>query len=273
MRLVLLFGGFTSAGALLAARSLGLKVALHEANSAPGLTNRWLYRLAHRVYLGDGTAAVSFPRVQTRVVGVPVRPDLAGLAATRLDRGPRRPARVLVLGSSTASQFLDARAPELLARLRALGCDVEAWHQVGDGDAGAVQSAYRELAIPARVDGFIDDIAEAYAWGDVAVTRAGAVTLAELAVVGLPSFVVPLARASEDHQVANARAFATAVDWVREADWRTEEVAARLAAILKNRSAWTESAHSIARLARPDAAAALVADCMKLLDRHPEPRP
>jgi UDP-N-acetylglucosamine--N-acetylmuramyl-(pentapeptide) pyrophosphoryl-undecaprenol N-acetylglucosamine transferase len=110
-------------------------------------------------------------------------------------------------------------------------------------------------------------MASEYAGADLAVVSAGAVTLAELAVAGVPALVVPLASAALDHQDANARAFAdaTGAPWTREADWEPEALAAAIAPLIASPAAWSAAAAGVRRHAAPDAAAAVVRACEDIL--------
>lgn len=265
--LVIGSGGYVSAAPLLAARRLGLATAIIEPNVAPGLTNRLLGRLVDRVYLGATAAQAHFAAARRRVTGVPVRPGLIARTTPR----PPGPPRVLVTGGSGGSGFLNRAVPPLLAALGARGGALAVRHQSGGSDAEAVAAAYARLALPAQVEPFIDDMAAAYAWADVAIAAAGAVTLAELAAVGLPALVVPLSTASEDHQTANARAFAAAGlgRWCAESEWDRDALVEWLATALR--------AAPRAPLAADRAAAAIVSDCEALLasatttQRHNDP--
>ncbi|MDX2167197.1 MAG: glycosyltransferase [Deltaproteobacteria bacterium] len=256
IELVVGSGGYVSAAPLLAARQLGLATAIIEPNIAPGLTNRLLGRLVDRVYLGSAAAAAHFGAAQRLVTGVPVRPDLAAPATARRAGPPR----LLVTGGSGGSAFLNRAAPALLAALQGRVGPLAVHHQSGSGDPQAVAAAYAGLGIAAQVEPFIADMPGAYAWADAAVAAAGAVTLAELAAVGLPALVVPLSTASEDHQTANARAFAAAGHghWCGEADWDRDALAAWLASALDRAPA--EPAPSV------DAAAVIVSDCEAILE-------
>jgi UDP-N-acetylglucosamine--N-acetylmuramyl-(pentapeptide) pyrophosphoryl-undecaprenol N-acetylglucosamine transferase len=174
---------------------------------------------------------------------------------------------VLVLGGSGGSPFLDAHVPVLLGRVATRVRPVTARHQVGVGDVAATRAAYAAAGVPADVVPYVDDVADAYARADFVVTSAGAVTLAELAVVGLPAFVVPLARAAFDHQTANARAFAalTDVPWVAEEAFAPDALADVVATVLGSEGEWRSASARIRRAARPDAADAVVRACRALV--------
>jgi UDP-N-acetylglucosamine--N-acetylmuramyl-(pentapeptide) pyrophosphoryl-undecaprenol N-acetylglucosamine transferase len=257
--LVLGFGGHASAGAVLGAWSLGLPTAIHEANAVAGVANRLLARVADVVLLGFPEAAPGFPARKVRVVGTPVRAAVAGVVAGRDGAGGAL--RVLVLGGSEGSPFLNARVPDLLLRLRT---PLEVRHVAGRFDPAPIAAAYAAAGIRATVVPYLDDVAGAYRTADVAVTCAGAGTLAELAATRLPALLVPLGSAALDHQSANARAFAaaTGLPWVREEAWDPTALAARLAALVGERG---RAAARLGAAAAPDAARNVVEACQALL--------
>ncbi len=264
-QLVIGLGGYASAGTLLAARSLGVRTVIHEANVLPGLTNRRLGRMVDRVYLGFDAATGVFPSGRCLVTGNPVRLEIAALS--REPRSPPpgtgRPRHVLVTGGSQGARFLNQRVPDLLRRVAERGVAIEVQHQLGEAESEPVAAVYTRARVGACVTRYIDDMAAAYRWADFAVTRAGAMTIAELAVAGLPALLVPLPTASDDHQTANARAFADAGGgWcVRESEWNADVLAQRIAAVLSDADAWAATSRAAGRLAAPDAARAIVADC------------
>lgn len=230
---LLSFGGYASAGPVLAARRVGVPVGICEPNVTPGLTNRLLARLADKIYLGSPSAAAAFRSGVGVVTGVPVRSSMRAIVSKA--QSPSSPRRLLILGGSLGSSFVNRMAPVLIAELIHQGTHVEVRHQTGRVQHEEVRLAYRSVGVDAAVAPFVDDIVPMYAWADLAITCAGAVTLAELAVVRLPALVVPLATASEDHQTANARAFceASGCPWVPEGDWDTARVAAELQSLLE----------------------------------------
>jgi UDP-N-acetylglucosamine--N-acetylmuramyl-(pentapeptide) pyrophosphoryl-undecaprenol N-acetylglucosamine transferase len=267
-RLVLGLGGYASGAVLLAARTLGARVAIHEANAVPGIANRLLAPVVHRVYLGSAQAAPRFPAARSVVTGHPVRADIAALAAERRAPPDRyRAARVLILSSTRGEAFLAARAPGLLAEIERRGVAVEALHQTGEMRADDVANAYRRVGVKVTVAPYLDEIASAYRWADLVVARAGAGTVAEAAAAGVPALLVPLADAAGDHQAANAAAVAAdgAGLAVREAEWRGDALAARLVALLGDPAQWSAVAAAARRRAAPDAAARIVTDCEALM--------
>ena len=266
-RLVIGLGGYASGAVLLVGRALGARVTIHEANVVPGVANRLLAPVAHRVYLGFAATAPAFPARKRVLTGHPVRADIAALAGERRAAPDgERPARVLVLSSTRGESFLAARVPALLRDLERRGLSVEALHQTGDVAPADVAHAYRRHGVKATVAPYLDEIASAYRWADLVIARSGAGTIAEAAAAGVPALLVPLGDASGDHQAANAAVVATAGAGlaVRETEWRDEALAARVVALLDG-PAWRTAAAAARALAMPDAAARIVADCERLM--------
>lgn len=195
---VLGMGGFAAGPGGLVARLWGVPLVIHEQNAAAGLTNRWLARLAQRVLQ-------AFPSTLAgaQTVGNPVRAAIRGVPPpdTRL-AGRSGAGRVLVIGGSQGARALNQRLPEALALLPAAQRP-EIRHQAGR-TLDVAQAAYRRAGVDANVTAFIDDMAEAYAWADLVVCRAGASTVAELAAAGCGAVLVPFPQAVDDHQTRNA---------------------------------------------------------------------
>jgi UDP-N-acetylglucosamine--N-acetylmuramyl-(pentapeptide) pyrophosphoryl-undecaprenol N-acetylglucosamine transferase len=261
-RAVLGAGGYVSGPGGIAAWLLRVPLLIHEQNAIPGLTNRWLARVATQVLQ-------AFPGsfkedVQARTVGNPVRADIAAVAepAVRFaGRGGR--ARLLVFGGSLGAQRLNAMVPQALSRLASEHRPVVR-HQAGERGIDAARAAYQEAQVEADVTPFIDDMAAAYAWADVALCRAGAMTVAELEAVGLGALLIPLPIATDDHQTKNAQ---TLVDIgagriLQERDMTPDSLSNSIAELTADRGRMLTMAQS-ARAARVIDAAAQVADlCM-----------
>lgn len=262
--LVLGMGGHVSAAALIAARSLGIPCAQHEANVDDGLGNRLAAPLVQRRYRGFPVGKKRSWGPPPLVVGTPVRTDLV----------EHRPApspdqcRILVLGGSLGSTFLNRRVPTLLGTLASLGKVVSVTHQSGAGDLAQVTKSYRSLGLEAKVLPFIGEMGMAYGQADFVISSAGAATLAELAAFGPPCLLVPLGEASEDHQRANAKMYAaaTGVPWVAEENWETDAMAFLLQGILGDPDRWRSILHGMRAYARPDAARSLVQDLITLAE-------
>ncbi len=205
---VLGMGGFASGPGGLAAWLTRRPLVIHEQNAAAGLTNRLLARLARVVLQAFPGSFNSSVRAET--VGNPVREDIAAVAAPAVRyREHTGPLRLLVLGGSQGSLALNRTVPEALAKLPASTRPVVR-HQCGSLTIAAAREAYAAAAVEVDLVEFIEDMASAYAWADIVVCRAGALTVAELCSVGLPALFVPYPGAVDDHQTANARPMADA---------------------------------------------------------------
>jgi len=200
-RAVVAFGGFASAPGGIAAWLHRLPLLVHEQNRVPGLTNRILAKCAKRVLCGF---PATFDHGPVTVTGNPVRADIAAISVPehRL-AGRNGPLRLLVIGGSQGAQVLNQTVPQALAAL-ARSQIIDVWHQSGEKLCAATQQAYREAGVQARIDPFVQDMAQAYIWADIVICRAGASTLAELCAVGIGSVLVPFALAVDDHQTRNA---------------------------------------------------------------------
>ena len=262
--LVIGLGGYPSVPVLIAARSLGLRTAIHECNAAPGLANKLLGRIVDRVYLGFEVAAAQFRTKRTLVTGNPVRFDVAALAEERrMPPGRGRPVHIFITGGSQGSAFFNQEAPALLKRLLEYDLKLEVRHQCGNSELEPIRDAYRRAGLAAVVTPFVDDIAATYRWADFAVSCAGAATLSELAMAALPALLVPLASAARNHQVSNAIAFANVAGtcWVDEEAWKPDGVAASVATLLRDQGLWSAASARLRRAAMPYAGRTIVEDC------------
>jgi len=197
-RAVISFGGFAAGPGGIAAALAGIPLLVHEQNRAPGMTNRVLAKFARSVLTGFPDA---FPGKET-VVGNPVRSVISDIAAPRERFGNRSGAlHLLVLGGSQGARALNESVPQALRQLQ--GVAIEVRHQCGEKMREDAELAYAAAGIDASVEPFIADMAAAYAWADVVVCRAGALTLAEVCAAGIASVLIPLPTAVDDHQTKN----------------------------------------------------------------------
>lgn len=256
-------GGFVSGPGGVAAWLTRTPLVIHEQNAVAGMTNRWLARLAHTVAeafegsFGPGRRAV--------VTGNPVRREIESLPPPQdRFRGREGPLRLFVFGGSQGSEALNRLVPEALARLQA-GLRPAVLHQAGDRGAEKTAARYRELGVEADVRAFVDDMAAAYSGADLALSRAGALTVSELAAAGLGALLVPFPAAVDDHQTRNAEwlARAGAAIVCPEAELTAESLAARLESLLgAGRGPLLAMAERARALAVRDAGARLAALCL-----------
>jgi len=265
--LVISVGGYASMPAVAAAAWLRIPTVLVEPNAIPGRANRLMARFARRVFTGFAEARRHLPVAPERVRehGIPLRRALVEAVASEA-RTPAPPFRLLVAGGSQGARQLNEGMIEILPRLDA--GRIEVFHQTGRDDRERVEKAYREAGVRAEVVDFTDDLPARYRWADLAVCRAGALTVAELALAGLPALLVPYPFAADDHQTANARALADVGGAVvlESRPLEPATLAAALRGLLERPERITEMRRALTSRARPDAARAIVDDCMEVLD-------
>lgn len=259
-------GGYVSFPVVALAKLTGVPSAIQEQNAWPGLTNRALARVVRRVYAGVPQAARHLPSRKTRVTGNPLR-KVFSTPLTYTPPGPDEAARILILGGSQGARALNETVPDALRQLQR---EVEVWHQAGRGKTGDVRSRYNHRS-GVRVDEFIEDVWEAYAWAHVVISRAGALTVAELASASRPAVLVPFPRAAGGHQESNARAAEAAGAAIFEAETRLnpETLARILDELLSEPARLFRMAAAAAASARRDAAREIVDDLIALSARGP----
>ncbi len=260
---VLGMGGFVSGPGGIAAWLLRRPLVIHEQNAIAGLTNRLLARLA-RVVLQAFPGSFT-PGVKSETVGNPVRTDIAELDEPAIRyTGREGPLRLLVLGGSQGALALNKVVP---AALGLLADDLRpvVRHQAGERTLGEAQAAYTAHGIDVELTPFIEDMAEAYAWADLVICRAGALTVAEIAAAGLPAIFVPFPWAVDDHQTANARPMteAGAAALIPEKDLNDESLAGLLRQWLSSRDELLARARKSRQLARPDALRRITSYCLE----------
>jgi len=263
---VLGMGGFASGPGGLAAWFLGKPLVIHEQNAIAGMTNRILSRFARRVLTAFPGAFGAKSSVQEYCVGNPLRQAITELPPpTERMQGREGQLRMLILGGSLGAQVLNQRLPQTMA-LMAPQQRFEIWHQTGKNNSGLVLAEYQQLNVAARVDDFIENMDEAYAWADVIVCRAGALTVSEIACVGLASILVPYPHAVDDHQTANAGflASAGAAMIISEPQLTAQHLAEVLIERFSLRSQLLQMAENARQLARLDATDQVANYCLEL---------
>jgi UDP-N-acetylglucosamine--N-acetylmuramyl-(pentapeptide) pyrophosphoryl-undecaprenol N-acetylglucosamine transferase len=267
---VLGMGGYTAFPGGMMASLLGRPLVVHEQNSIAGLTNRVLVCLADCVltafpsaFTGARDKPIPCRKVEAQWVGNPVREDIAHLAdAPHHYEGREGPLRLLVVGGSLGATALNTLLPEALA-LIPVEQRPEVVHQSGRKHQEILRRNYEAAGVSADTRDFIDDMATLYEWCDLAVCRAGAMTVAELACAWVPAVLVPFPFAVDDHQTTNARFLSDAgAAWLIQ---QRELTAARLAEILMglNRETLLEMSCRAQSLAKPDSAKVVSDACVE----------
>ncbi|HEY1588249.1 MAG TPA: undecaprenyldiphospho-muramoylpentapeptide beta-N-acetylglucosaminyltransferase [Rhodanobacter sp.] len=260
-RSVLSMGGYVAGPGGLAAWLLRRPLLVHEQNRVAGFTNRKLAGLAKRVLAGFADALP-----QAEWVGNPVRAAIAALPvpAQRMASRNDKP-RLLVLGGSLGARALNIAVPQALAQLTPEQRP-EVLHQSGTRGLDEAREAYAKNGVEAQVVPFIDDMAASYGWADLAVCRAGALTLAELTAAGLGAVLVPFPHAVDDHQTRNAEVLVAvgAAVVIQERDLDVQNLAQQLESLLGNRTQLLAMAEAARTLAKPDAANVIAAACLEV---------
>ncbi|MBR2837503.1 MAG: UDP-N-acetylglucosamine--N-acetylmuramyl-(pentapeptide) pyrophosphoryl-undecaprenol N-acetylglucosamine transferase [Kiritimatiellae bacterium] len=210
---LLAMGSYSSLPPVLAARSRGVPIYLHEANTVPGKAVEFLSRFAKAVAISFDMTERHLPEVKTVRTGLPVRAGIAD--GRRFDFIPPDAFVVFVTGGSQGAHAVNMLMKDALLQMKR---DIDrregptrpiyVIHQTGAADEGEVQAAYAAASLPARVHAFEREMADAFASADLVVARAGASTCFELAACGKPALLIPLPSAMRNHQHFNADAFA-----------------------------------------------------------------
>ena len=260
--LVLGLGGYSSGPILALAALRGIPTMLLEQNAVPGLTNRLLGRLVTSAAVTHEESLRWFGG-KAFVSGNPVRAQFAPRAPERASEpggSGGRPVRVLVFGGSQGAHAINEAMAAAAPRLAAGGTRMTVVHQTGERDLDAVRDAYRQSGLDAHVEAFFFDMDQRMAVADLAVCRAGATTLAELAVAQLPAILVPLPTATDDHQRWNAMALVSqrAAVLVEQRDLTGERLAGEILAMAVDAPRREQMRARLAACARPDAARIIV---------------
>ncbi|MET4025329.1 UDP-N-acetylglucosamine--N-acetylmuramyl-(pentapeptide) pyrophosphoryl-undecaprenol N-acetylglucosamine transferase [Marinobacter sp. MBR-99] len=256
-------GGFVTGPGGVAAFLQRVPLVIHEQNAIAGMTNRWLTRVA-------GTVLEAFPgsfgsHVVTRCTGNPVRKGV-----TEIDEPERRlngrtgAVRILVVGGSLGARVFNQQVPAALALLpEELRPEVR--HQCGEKNAQEARDAYESAGVAASVEPFIRDMAEAYAWADIVVCRAGALTVSELCAAGVGAVLVPFPHAVDDHQTRNGEHMvkAGAAILIPQPKMTPDVLAETLKDLAGDRERISTMAKAARSLARPDATERVVNYCLE----------
>ena len=260
-RSVLSMGGYVAGPGGIAAWLHGVPLIVHEQNSIAGTTNRVLARFAKKRLCGFANALPG-----SEWVGNPVRADIAALPApAQRFAGRTGQARLLVLGGSQGAKALNTQVPQALAMMLAERRP-QVRHQCGVKLADGARAAYAQAGVEASVEPFIENMAEAYAWADFIVCRAGALALAEVAAAGVRRVVIPFPLSVDDHQTRNAQSMvaANAAVLLPEAEASVERIHSELDRLLSNRARLLDMAEAARTLAKPAATAQIADLCLEV---------
>ena len=258
---VLGMGGFVAGPGGLMAKLLGLPLIIHEQNRVPGTTNRLLARWANQVL--EAFPGSFSEKVKAKCTGNPLRKRfLSALKKGHLQS--EKEVRMLIFGGSQGAQILNETVPEAIAEFQRSGLakqSVQIKHQTGVAMLTQVESRYKALGIKAETSAFIDDMVAAYQWADLVICRAGAMTVSEVAAMGVPAIFIPLPSAIDDHQTANAHYLtdAGAGLLLRQTDLNPVTLAEHITKALEKLDVMSAAAQRSARL---DATAVVAEYCI-----------
>jgi UDP-N-acetylglucosamine--N-acetylmuramyl-(pentapeptide) pyrophosphoryl-undecaprenol N-acetylglucosamine transferase len=270
---VLAMGGYASAPGGLAAKLAGVPLVIHEQNAVAGYTNRLLAKIANQVlaaYPGEFAQ-----KEKARVIGNPVRDEIIQIPAPDLRLAKRTgPLRIFVLGGSQGARALNRVMVEF-AKKYPHPQQIEIRHQTGKYDYDEVKGRYDQLAISAKPQAFIEDMAEVYQWADLLICRAGALTVAEIAAAGVASILIPFPAAVDNHQWHNARVLenAGAALILLEKDLDEEKLIELVQDFGQNRAKLLQMAEKARQCAHPQATADVAEILLKTAGRQPPPQP
>jgi UDP-N-acetylglucosamine--N-acetylmuramyl-(pentapeptide) pyrophosphoryl-undecaprenol N-acetylglucosamine transferase len=272
------FGGYPSVPTMLAAIQLGLPTVIHEQNAVLGRANRLLAGRVRRIATGFAETSGLRPADRARALytGNPVRPAIAAAAVGYRPPRAGMPIELLILGGSQGARiFADIVPPALAGLPPALRAALRVSQQARREDCARAAAQLEEAGIAAEVKSFFTDVPERLARAQLAICRAGASTVAELAAIGRPALLVPYPHATDDHQAANARAFAASgAGWlIPQAGLSAPILTAILTERLADAAGLAHAAAQARRFACDDAAERLTAIVLALAagrDGEPE---
>jgi len=242
---VLGMGGFASGPGGLAAGHLRIPLIIHEQNSIPGLTNRFLAKFAK--YVCEAFPNSFANNINAIYTGNPVRQEILQVQRSQQLNNPLH---VLILGGSQGALSLNETVPKALS-----GLNVTIRHQAGKHYNERVKQLYQELHMDAQVDSFIENMAEAYQWADIVICRAGALTISEIMTTGIPSILIPYPHAVDDHQSKNAKFLvdADAAILLPQQQLTAEKLHSELKKLIDNQDELQQMATNAWTLRKPEA--------------------
>ena len=252
-------GGYAAGPMLLATWLKRVPNVIFEANAEPGFTNKVLARISKRIATGYESSAQTWG-AKAVMTGCPVRPEFFAISP----RTPEKPFRLLITGGSQGALPVNRTFVDAMDRLAARKSELSIVHQTGERDYNAVRTAYARREIHAEVVPFLTNMAERFAWADVIVCRAGAITAAEVAAAGRAAIFIPFGRATDSHQLRNAQemARADAGRVIPEPELTAERLTNEIFSLLDQPREIAKQAAAAHSLARPNA----VRDIVNLIE-------
>ena len=264
--LVVGVGGYASGPLVFSAWLLRVPILIHEQNYFPGLTNKWLGKIADKVAISFKDSAKFFPKDKVTLTGNMIREEFCQ-PREELPKTTQEFFHVLVLGGSQGAHSINISMLEALRLLVSKKENIHITHQTGVGDHEMVKREYEKSGLSHDVRPFIDDVAEQYRKASLVICRAGATTLAEVTACGKVSVLIPYPHAAHNHQEKNARVLdaANAGELVLDKELSGERIAQSILRAMENPKRMQEMADNSYQLGNRDATKKVRAICMDLL--------
>jgi len=262
-------GGYVTGPVIAAVKSLGIPTVIHEQNSVPGLANRKLGKIVDKVCLSLPGSGDQFPADKIVYTGNPIRTKILELAKSdHQNQGLKK--TIVILGGSQGAQPVNRLVLEALECFsKQQMATIKIVHQTGDWDAENVKDAYRNKDIEVDVQSFITDMHKVYEQADLLVTRAGATTLSEIAVLGKPAILIPYPYAADNHQEKNGNYYVLGGGAVqfKEKELTGQKLAESVLALLEDERRLSAMGSAMKKLSFPDAAEKIVACCLDVMEK------
>ncbi len=248
-------GGYAAGPMLLATWLKGIPNVIFEPNAEPGFTNKVLAHFARRIATGYEISAKSWG-AKAQVTGCPVREEFFSIQP----RKPEKPLRLLVTGGSQGALPINRAFIDAIRLLAARKNELQIVHQSGERDYNIVKAAYDQQGFRAEIVPFLGNMAERFAWADLLVCRAGAITAAEVAAAGRAAIFIPFGRATDSHQLRNAQEMvnAGAGRLIPEGELTAERLSKEIFSLLDQPQELETLSRKSRSLAYPDAARVIV---------------
>lgn len=259
-------GGYISFPAVVAGFAMRVPTVIHEQNSMPGLSNRMLGRFSKKIFVSYEESRKFFQKGKTVFSGMPVRDPIQKEAARKKDER----FCVFILGGSQGAREINRAVAEALPYLSPMREKMRFIHQTGKTDFDLLKKNYNKFGFSARVYPFIEDIFGSYKEADLVISRAGAATLAELALYAKAAIIIPYPFAAGNHQKKNALAFVDrgAALMMLSQDLNGKSLSSEIMRLEKDRRILQQMENQARILARPKAAATIVDECCRLVSRN-----
>jgi len=261
--LVLGIGGYASGSMVIATFLSGIKTAIHEQNTIPGLTNRFLGRFVKKVFIGFSESFPFFPEKKTLFTGNPVRSELL---IKDYDKDIKK-FTILILGGSQGSHNINIAMLEAIKELEEIKDKIRIIHQSGESDKKMVEVAYKNSGIDAEVFAFINDMGKVYGSSNLIISRAGAGSISEIMVWGKPSILIPFPFSAYNHQECNARALSKkgAAIILTERELTEKRLGIIIKDLFLDRKKLKIMGEKARKLANPHAAKIIVDECYRMI--------